>query len=75
MLTQNDVRDKFHNIRGGVKKFFHKVQTKFDKSSTDQADGVIDADGPALTDATVAGHNLVWEDDDETSSGQARRYS
>lgn len=74
MLTQNDVRDKFQSLKGGVKNFFHKVQTKVDKPSTDQADGVIDADKPILSDGTSAGHNLVWEDD-EDKSGQARRYS
>lgn len=72
MITQDEVKGKFENIKGGVKNFIHKVQTKFDKAPTDQADGVIEK--PILTDGTAAGKNLVWEDD-EDNSGQERRYS
>lgn len=42
MLNQNDLREKFHDLKGGVKNLWDKFQHKLDKNTSSQADGVVD---------------------------------
>lgn len=51
MLNQNDVREKIQVLKGGVKNLLSKFHAKSDGQSTDQADGVVDADGGEIFNA------------------------
>jgi len=42
MLNQNDFREKFQDLKGGVKNLWEKFSHKLDKNASSQADGVID---------------------------------
>ena len=42
MLNQNDLREKLHNLKGGVKNILKKFHYKTEKNTSDQADGIVD---------------------------------
>jgi hypothetical protein len=90
MLNQNDVREKFHDLKGNIQNFFHKFQ-KSDSKATAQADGVIDdtdeftpvQDGEQV--ATAPRTRVIFSDgspeaqklvwDNEDASMQDKSYS
>jgi hypothetical protein len=83
MLNQNDVREKFHDLKGNIQNFFHKFQKSgtSETKATAQADGVIDdtaeytpgPDSDAILSDGGDAQKLVWEN--EEASMQDKSYS
>lgn len=89
MLNQNDIREKFHGLKGGVKNILKKFQHKTEKTATDQSDYSSNGDiyeftpddnvatsprtKSPLSDGSSDAQNLVW--DNEDASMQDKSYS